>query len=120
MRYLLCPPHKFNFISFFVCFSDVSHVIIRANTKDWVVTPGQPYLGKQQHIAWIVTHLYKTKHSMIEPHEILLIDDDDDNVRLAREFGHAAMDVSEDIDMTTIQDFARNLVIHKREPTVQS
>ena len=57
---------------------------------------------------------------MIEPHEILLIDDDDDNVRLAREFGHAAMDVSEDIDMTTIQDFARNLVVHKREPTVQS
>ena len=81
-----------------------------------MVTPGLPYLGKQQHIAWIATHLYKTQHLMIEPHEILLIDDDEDNVRLALEFGHEAMLVKEDIGLAAIEDFAKNVVVRKREP----
>jgi hypothetical protein len=99
--------------------SDVGNVIIRANTKDWCVTPcgaGPKHLGKQQHLAWIATHVYQTQRLMLAPHEMVLLDDDADNVRVAREFGHEAMAVRDDVSLAAIDAFARNLVVRRREP----
>ena len=65
--------------------------MIRANSKDWAGSAAESSLlnlGKQQHIAWCVTELYDQKHIIVQPHEILLIDDDGENVALAQEFGH--------------------------------
>ena len=80
--------------------------------------PGTPFLGKQQHIAWITTWLYNTKHLLIEPQEILLLDDDNENVTLALEFGHMAYEVPEEVSLDSIKDFTSQLDVRKREVTV--
>ncbi len=93
--------------------------MIRANSKDWLPsTPGAPAqnLGKQQHIAWICTEIFNRKHVIIESHEILLMDDDLENVQLARDFGHQGYEVPEDITLEEMYTFAYNLQIRKVIP----
>lgn len=101
-------------------FSDTNKIIIRANSKEWlpVQGPGTPFLGKQQHIAWITTWLYNCKRLLIEPHEILLLDDDNENVTLAQEFGHLAYEVPEEVTLDSINDFASQVQVKKREVSV--
>ena len=93
--------------------------MIRANSKDWADQPSvaNAMLGKQQHIAWCVTELYDQKHLIIHPHEILLMDDDEDNVQVAKEFGHQAYKVpEEELTIEEIKQFADRLQVVKVMP----
>ncbi len=58
------------YVSFiFPGFSNIKKILIRANSKDWLPPsgPAGTALGKQQHIAWICTELFNTKHDIIQP-----------------------------------------------------
>ena len=89
-------------------------MVIRTNADDWAkpVT----FLGKQQHIAWLVTELFNRDHVMIQAHEILLLDDDIENVKLAAEFGHQTYEVPEDVTLDRISEFVNNLTVVERQP----
>jgi hypothetical protein len=90
-------------------------MIIRGNSKEWLPAPSitdQP-LGKEQHLAWICTELFNQKHVIIAAHEILLIDDDEENCDTARQFGHQAFEVLEDVTLSQIQQYVENLQVKK-------
>ena len=99
-------------------FSNVSKLIIRGNSKDWLPSSNisDPPLGKEQHLACICTELFNDKHVIIAAHEILLIDDDDENCVIAREFGHQAFEVPEDVTLAHIAQFVRTLEVKKLQP----
>ena len=93
-------------------FSNTKKILIRANSKDWLPQqsgPNAPSLGKQQHIAWICTELFNSKHDIIQPQEILLMDDDEENVSIAHQFGHQAYEVPEDVNLEAILKYATAL-----------
>ena len=99
-------------IRFTFCFSNIKKILIRANSKDWLQqqsTPNAPSLGKQQHIEWICTELFNSKHDIIQPQEILLMDDDEENVSIAHQFGHQAYEVQEDVNLEAILKYASTL-----------
>ena len=95
-------------------------MLIRANSKDWLPSqpPPVPYLGKQQHIAWIVTELFNRKHAIIHSSQILLMDDDKENIDIALEFGHKAYEVPEEVGLEDIADFVHTVEV-RVEPTVE-
>jgi len=100
---------------------EAQKILIRANSKDWLQSSGLDSgiaYGKQQHIAWIVTELYKTFHVIIRPEEIILMDDDDENVTTARNFGHQAYQVPEDVTLKSIQSFVEAMQIKVSSPEV--
>ena len=66
-------------------------------------------LGKEQHIARVTTDLYNQTRAIIQTHEILLIDDDLDNVTIARSFGHWAFEVKETVTMEDITAFVDSM-----------
>ena len=93
--------------------------MVRTNAKDWGDKPSSAsniVLGKQQHIAWCVTELYRQHHMIVHAHEILLMDDDGENVHIAKEFGHQAYEVPEHVKMHDLRLFCENLEIVKVEP----
>ena len=96
------------------CFSDLSRMLIRANSEDWLPpqTLNTPNLGKQQHIAWIVTELFNRKHAIIHSPEILLMDDDAKNVELAVEFGHQGYEVPEDVTLESIHQYVQRVEVN--------
>ena len=100
-----------------ICYgcSDISRVVIRTNAEDWAQKP-VTFLGKQQHIAWLVTKLFNRDHIMIQAHEILLLDDDIENVKLAEEFGHQTYEVPEDVTLDLISEFVNNMTVVERQP----
>ena len=106
---------------FTLCCSDVSKIMVRANSKDWIEQPevANSMLGKEQHISWCVTELYDQRHLIIHPYEILLVDDDGENVQIAKEFGHSAYKVPEDVTIEDFKKFADDLHVVKVNP-VQS
>eukprot|EP00058_Branchiostoma_floridae_P003348 XP_002588836.1 hypothetical protein BRAFLDRAFT_129048 [Branchiostoma floridae] len=107
--------------------SDTSAIIIRGNTKDWARIQGVPILGKQQHIASAIREqhiasairevclfvcLFKQqhiasairevtskRHQVIQPGEVILMDDDTENLKIAETFGHRAFFVRDDMAM---------------------
>ncbi|KAK2187242.1 hypothetical protein NP493_172g02043 [Ridgeia piscesae] len=95
--------------------SDISRVVIRTNAEDWAQKQ-VTFLGKQQHIAWLVTELFNRDHVMIQAHEILLLDDDIKNVQLAEEFGHQAYEVPEDVTLDLISEFVNDMNVVERLP----
>ena len=98
-------------------FRDTNRIMIRANSKDWGDKPNPAVLlGKQQHIAWCVTELYRQHHMIIQAHEILLIDDDAENVQIAQEFGHQAYEVGEKVTMQDLKMFSEKLKVVKAKP----
>ena len=66
-------------------------------------------LGKQQHLAWMVTQLFNKRHLIIHPHEIFLIDDDEENVDIAKQFGHLAYKVPDEVTMENIWEFVERM-----------
>ena len=105
--------------NFSLYFSDTHKILIRANSKDWLPPQqlaGQSY-GKQPHIAWIVTELANNKHAIIHPAEILLLDDDIENVKIAQQFGHLALEVSDDVSLESIQTFVDEIEVKKEIPS---
>lgn len=66
-------------------------------------------MGKQQHIAEVTADLYKFCRAVIHPPEILLMDDDDENVDVARRFGHVAFLVKETVTLEDIYAFVEKI-----------
>ncbi|XP_078603712.1 uncharacterized protein LOC144877602 [Branchiostoma floridae x Branchiostoma japonicum] len=79
--------------------SDTSAIIIRGNTKDWARIQGVPILGKQQHIASAIREVTSKRHQVIQPSEVILMDDDTENLKIAETFGHRAFFVRDDMAM---------------------
>ncbi|XP_035685114.1 uncharacterized protein LOC118421725 [Branchiostoma floridae] len=79
--------------------SDTSAIIIRGNTKDWARIQGVPILGKQQHIASAIREVTSKRHQVIQPGEVILMDDDTENLKIAETFGHRAFFVRDDMAM---------------------
>lgn len=90
-------------------FSDTSRILIRTSCKDWLPKKNQQSLGKQQHIAQVTTDLYNLRRAVIHPHEILLMDDDEENVNIARQFGHLAYLVKETVTLEDIYSFVEGI-----------
>lgn len=97
--------------------SDAGRIVVRTTSKEWLLGSknqtgggGAPScLGKQQHIAQVTTDLYNQRHAVIQPHEILLVDDDDENVQIARHFGHLAFLVRDGVNLDEIYTFVDRL-----------
>jgi len=96
--------------------SDASRVLIRAVTKDWLPqgataasNKSPEFLGKEEHLIRVLTDLYHQRRVIIQSHEVLLIDDDIDNVRLAEQFGHLAFKVEDDVELSHIASFVEGL-----------
>jgi len=71
------------------------------------------FLGKEEHLARITTDLYNIRHAIIQSHEIVLIDDDVENVEVARRFGHFAFEVKPNVTVSDIAGFAESLLQEK-------
>lgn len=94
--------------------SDVDRVLIRGVSKGWmphssVYDSTACFLGKEEHLARVTTDLYNIRHAIIQSHEIVLIDDDADNVEVARRFGHFAFEVKPNVTVSDIAGFAESL-----------
>lgn len=91
--------------------SDTARILVRTSTKEWQKKNQQSKqsLGKQQHIAQVTTDLYNFRRAVIQPHEILLIDDDEENVDIARRFGHVAFLVKENVTLEDIYAFMEKI-----------
>lgn len=104
-------------VVFTVCFgSDVGRILIRAVTKDWLPqgasapsSRSPDFLGKEEHLVRVLTDLYNQKRVIIQSHEVLLVDDDCENVRLAQQFGHVAFKVEDDVKLSDMVSFVESL-----------
>ena len=67
------------------------------------------FLGKEEHLARVTTDLYNMRHAIIQSHEIVLIDDDVENVEVARRFGHFAFEVKSNVTISDIVKFSESL-----------
>jgi len=97
-----------------VC-SDIDRILIRGVSKDWlphssVYNSAACFLGKEEHLARVTTDLYNMRHAIIQSHEIVLIDDDAENVEVARRFGHFAFEVKPNVMVSDIAEFAASLL----------
>lgn len=97
------------------CCSDTDRILIRGVSKNWMpqsslYDPTAFFLGKEEHLARVTTDLYNLRHAIIQSHEIVLIDDDAENVEVARRFGHFAFEVKPNVTISDIAGFAESLL----------
>jgi len=90
-------------------FRNAEKVLVQANTANFREKHNNEFLGKEAHIAAILTELYNKSHLKIRPEEIILFDDDRDNTDIAVKFGHMAYLVRDDVSEAQFEDFARTL-----------
>ncbi|XP_045171261.2 uncharacterized protein LOC123533612 [Mercenaria mercenaria] len=90
--------------------SDAERILVQANTAAFREKHNHEFLGKEAHIAAILTELYnKDHHLKIRPEEVILFDDDQDNTDIALKFGHKAFLVTDDVSEKLFEDFAKDL-----------
>ncbi|XP_014661608.1 PREDICTED: uncharacterized protein LOC106804785 [Priapulus caudatus] len=89
---------------------DYNKIIIRGNSKDWAQVQGATLLGKQQHIASVITEISNKRHAIVHPNELLLLDDDIDNIEVAKRFGHKTFEVGRDVSLETLLDVFKSNV----------
>ncbi|CAD5110803.1 DgyrCDS168 [Dimorphilus gyrociliatus] len=104
-------------------------ILLRCNTKHWprgeeghgpLPQIAMMTLGKEQHLSWVVTQLYQTHGELIKPQEILLLDDDERNCRIAREFNHNSFVVTDSINLKEFADYAKQLDVDLAPPVTVS
>lgn len=102
---------SFTFVAIIMLFSDTSRILIRTSSKDWQQKKllAEQSLGKQQHIAEVTADLCKFRRAVVHPPEILLMDDDIENVDVARRFGHVAFVVKETVTLEDIYGFVEKI-----------
>jgi len=83
--------------------------LVQANTPSFREKHNNEFLGKEAHIASILTELYKMHHLKIRPEQVILFDDDKENTDTAVRFGHMAFLVREDVGEHQFEEFARML-----------
>ncbi|XP_077986735.1 uncharacterized protein LOC144441080 [Glandiceps talaboti] len=84
---------------------DVSKILIRGSTSDWNAVLDIPNEGKLQHIASAVAELSVQHKMTIEPEQVCLLDDDNNNVDTAKKFGHLAFLVTKGFTLEVFQDY---------------
>ncbi|KAK3606426.1 hypothetical protein CHS0354_041362 [Potamilus streckersoni] len=84
-------------------------ILIQANTLEFREKHSHQFLGKQAHITSILTELYNQKQLKIKPCQVVLLDDDRENIQIAKQFGHQAFLVEDSISEDTFLEFARML-----------
>ncbi|XP_052801924.1 uncharacterized protein LOC128232424 [Mya arenaria] len=89
--------------------SDAEKILVQANTASFREKHNNEFLGKEAHIASILTELYKKAHLKIRPEQVILFDDDKDNTDTAVRFGHMAFLVRDDVCEEQFEDFAKTL-----------
>lgn len=80
---------------------DATKIIVRGNSSDFMARNNYDLNGKEAHIADVLTTLYNTRQEIIKPKEVILFDDDNENIAKAKEFGHWAVEVEDDISYDT-------------------
>jgi hypothetical protein len=89
-----------------VCCSDTDRIIIRGGN-------GAPPAGngKEPHLAAVLKELSAKNQSAanIQPEQILLIDDDEENVAVAKRHRHRVYHVRDDVTMRDIDAFVGSL-----------
>ncbi|KAK7478266.1 hypothetical protein BaRGS_00011276 [Batillaria attramentaria] len=96
-------------------------VIVQVNTPEilaqmedeketFVPTAVAEGLGKEVHIKNVVRQLRDSQNVTISPKEILLLDDDEKNVRSAVHFQHYGFIVEENVDYNKFESFERMLM----------
>ncbi|XP_070581642.1 uncharacterized protein [Ptychodera flava] len=88
---------------------DISKILIRGSTSDWLPVEDIPDAGKLQHIASVVAELTVTYGVSIDPEEVFLLDDDNTNVDSAREFGHKAFLVTKAFSHDKLNDYIKQI-----------
>ena len=82
--------------------------MIQGNTKEFVDKYGLPncyYNGKQIHIAVVRDYFEASRNLKILNEDIILIDDDTDNISIARKNGHLAFEVGRLFSLNELQEF---------------
>ena len=102
-----------------MCCSDTSRILIQTNepTKgSQQASRGSDQAkdlhkkhGKEEHISKVLTNLYNKHRVVIQANEVLLMDDDANNVKIARSFGHSAYEVKPDVRLENINEFVENM-----------
>ncbi|CAF1301391.1 unnamed protein product [Didymodactylos carnosus] len=94
--------------------SKTDQILIRCNTNEFMSsmgTDGQDglcFLGKEYHITSVVTEIATKRHKTIQPHEVLLLDDDITNILIADGFGHKTLEIRDQINLDILKDFVNN------------
>ncbi|CAF0777217.1 unnamed protein product [Didymodactylos carnosus] len=94
--------------------SKTDRILIRCNTNEFMscmATDGQDtssFLGKEYHITSIITEIATKRNKTIQPHEVLLLDDDVTNILIAEEFGHKALEIRDEINLDLLNEFVNN------------
>lgn len=95
------------------CRADAERILVQANTAEFCKEHGHEFLGKEAHIAAILTELYNRYHLKIRPEEVILFDDDQTNTDTALKFGHKAFLVADGVSEKTFEEYARDLMSAK-------
>ena len=91
-------------------------------TRTWhCVSAVCPLFGKQEHIVWLITELFNARQAIVRSQEILLLDDDNDNITKAIEFGHHAYHVLDTVTMVDLKEFIDTITVHSTKyfPVIQ-
>lgn len=88
---------------------NTSRIIVRGNTPDWTRKSTGWQLGKEEHISSVVTELYNRSHAIIKPENILLLDDDQKNIEIAKSFQHRAFQVDPNFTLDQFREYLATL-----------
>jgi len=89
--------------------SKTSSIIIRCNTVEFMSNINDDaFLGKEYHLTSVITEIATRRNKTIQPHEVLLLDDDVSNILIAEEFSHKALEIRDEINLDILKDFVTN------------
>ena len=67
--------------------------------------------GKEAHITAVIKEIQKDHDVIVKKQEIILMDDDINNVRIASSFGHYAFQVQQNVDYYSFESFETMLLV---------
>ena len=101
-------------LSDLIFYRNAERIIVQANTVEFREKHKHEFLGKEAHIASVLTEVYNRKKQIIKPDEVILFDDDTDNIETAVSFGHWAVQVKENISYDSFPEFNEYLLSKKK------
>ncbi|KAK3084823.1 hypothetical protein FSP39_019637 [Pinctada imbricata] len=89
-------------------------IIVQANTVEFRERHNYEFLGKEAHIAAVLTEVYNRRKQIIKPEEVILFDDDEDNISTAVKFGHWAIQIKDNVSYDSFTEFEGYLKSKKK------
>ncbi|XP_032241894.1 uncharacterized protein LOC5516214 isoform X2 [Nematostella vectensis] len=83
---------------------DTTKIEIRGNDGSWKEFKAVPKEGKQQHIESVIHHIQKKFKVKISPINVILLDDDKNNVEVARRCKMSALQIRDDDSLDELLD----------------